>query len=97
MFQAPLRPEKAVSIAVIDPLRVVNFVSRIAIAVICRLCNDDEEETSWHVFARCPALMAKRLDILGHSEFDDPTNFPWDPGSLLSLIRELDRLLAPRD
>ena len=43
---------------------------------LCRFCSE-EEETSFHLLARCPAFMLKCYGIFDHHELDE--NPDWNP------------------
>ena len=40
----------------------------------CRLCEEDEE-TSWHLAADCPALLFKRRECFKENILDDPPDW----------------------
>ena len=62
----------------------------------CRLCSEgnleeDEDETPHHLITKCPALMVKRLETLGHRVLDD--NPIWRPLQLAGLLEgQVERL-----
>jgi len=51
----------------------------------CRLCLEDEE-TSFHIVAECPALARQRLATLGNIVLSLP--LVWNKGRVLSFLRE---------
>ena len=51
----------------------------------CRLCLEDEE-SSWHVVAECPALAEPRRQVFGTCVL--PTPLEWHPTQLLRYLRE---------
>ena len=61
---------------------------------MCRLCLE-EEETSFHVMAECPALARPRLEVFG-TPFQR-TPLQWTTKQVVSFVREasIDGLLDP--
>ena len=53
---------------------------------LCRLCLEDEE-SSFHVFAECPALAARRLDIFGTHVLEDLQD--WRPWKVLTFFQRV--------
>ena len=51
----------------------------------CRLCMEDDE-SSWHVVAECPALARTRLSVFGSHALEAPPN--WSPNQLARFLRE---------
>lgn len=51
----------------------------------CRLC-EEEEETSFHVVAECPALARTRMSIFGKPILEEPLQ--WKRSQVTSLLRE---------
>ena len=51
----------------------------------CRLCLEDDE-SSWHVVAECPALARTRLQVFGTHCLESPPN--WSPNQLSQFLRE---------
>ena len=60
----------------------------------CRLCMEDEE-TSFHIMAECPALARVRMEILGRPFLGTPLQ--WSTMKVVSFVREasIDSLLDP--
>ena len=54
----------------------------------CRLCLEDEE-TSFHILAECPALAAQRLNVFG-TPFLKQTSLEWTPQEIASFLRAAD-------
>ena len=49
----------------------------------CRLCEEDEE-TSWHIAAECPALTAERLECFENRILANPP--VWSPNQLIRFV-----------
>jgi hypothetical protein len=52
----------------------------------CPLCLEEEDQTSFHIFAECPALARTRLNVLG--EIFLATPLVWSVKQLSSFLRE---------
>ena len=55
---------------------------------VCRLCMEDEE-TSFHIVAECPALAWRRNMSFGTFEVSEAGTLDWTPTKIVSLIKEL--------
>jgi hypothetical protein len=57
---------------------------------------EDEEETSFHVVAECPALARQRYDVLGSIYLSKPLD--WSQGKILHFLREtsMGEILEPQ-
>ena len=51
----------------------------------CRLCLEDEE-SSWHIVAECPALAVKRREVFETHCLESPPD--WSPHQLSQFLRE---------
>jgi len=60
----------------------------------CRLCGEDEE-TSFHIVAECPALARTRLSVLGYFKLSEPLD--WSVSKVLCFLREtsVEELMDP--
>jgi ribonuclease HI len=54
----------------------------------CRFCMEEEDESSFHVFAECPSFARIRLSIFGHHTLVAPLQ--WSGSQLVSYLRETD-------
>jgi hypothetical protein len=55
----------------------------------CRMCGQGNEETN-HLFAYCEGLTQIRMRICGQTILPDP--FKWTPNTLLTMIREIEKI-----
>ena len=63
----------------------------------CRLCLEDQE-SSYHILAECPALAEPRLRVFGNA-FPDLTSLQWTTTEIASFIKEasIGSLLDPTE
>ena len=58
-----------------------------AVYNLCRICNESEDETSWHILCECPVLNEWRNSTLGFFNCNDQKLVNWKPSSVKKFLK----------